>query len=554
MKKQFRDIKFTEELNLISDEQMETIETLENTNNEIESIKTKQTELEECCEANKEKAKENSDKLKELEPKVTQAVNDSKEAKDKATELETKLNTDVTPKLDSLWNVEDLVKKSDIAKDTNTTDEDKVLSAAQGKILKEQLNAVKEQIRTLNGGGSVTNVEVVDNLTSTDVSKALSSNQGKILKDLLDAAKQDVTALQDKVWDKQVDDELDKLKKLIDSIKALGITPNEDWTKATISDSWDIVTKEQLASKVDKVEWKWLSSNDFTNEDKSKLDNMKQIVVLNTLTSDYTTPALSAAQGKVLKGLIDKLSTSKVDKEDGKGLSTNDFTNELKNKLERDIPTAETMLNAIDARVWQLNLSQYTNNFKRRKIEPWEDLNNIKDPWFYYNPANVESDQILNHPKRQFWDRLQNMNDSAFWLMVYEASWVIQELTIFTAWYKFIRRFYDNNWNHWKVMYLSPAWHMNNSPHAIAIWDNDTWIAQHGDGKLKLFANNEEVAWFDRDWFEFSSYPTTNQAQSHLAHSLVRFDTIWNKRFRVVTQNEYNSLQKDNWTVYLITE
>lgn len=65
------------------------------------------------------------------------------------------------------------------------------------------------------------------------------------------------------------------------------------------------------SGKVDKVEGKVLSSNDFTNAYKNKLGGIAQgankTVIDNSLTSTSTTNALAAAQGKALKDLIDAL-------------------------------------------------------------------------------------------------------------------------------------------------------------------------------------------------------------------------------------------------------
>lgn len=65
------------------------------------------------------------------------------------------------------------------------------------------------------------------------------------------------------------------------------------------------------SGKVDKVEGKVLSSNDFTNAYKTKLDGItaqaNKTIVDNSLTSTSTTNALAAAQGKALKDLIDTL-------------------------------------------------------------------------------------------------------------------------------------------------------------------------------------------------------------------------------------------------------
>ena len=124
--------------------------------------------------------------------------------------------------------------------------------------------------------------------------------------------------------------------------------------------------------KVDKEEGKGLSANDFTNEHKQKLEGLqptdvsgllpkggyegtgqqlkeaidglqtKMQQVETTLSVDDTafdTLQEIATQVKSNKNL-EQLLTGKVDKEGGKGLSANDFTNELKNKLE-NLPNAE---------------------------------------------------------------------------------------------------------------------------------------------------------------------------------------------------------------------
>ena len=64
------------------------------------------------------------------------------------------------------------------------------------------------------------------------------------------------------------------------------------------NNNFDIIDKT-LYNKVEKVNGKGLSTNDFTNADKQKVDTI----------------------------------TNKVDKVSGKGLSTNDYTNEDKEKL-----------------------------------------------------------------------------------------------------------------------------------------------------------------------------------------------------------------------------
>ena len=84
-----------------------------------------------------------------------------------------------------------------------------------------------------------------------------------------------------------------------------------------------------IAGKVDKVTGKGLSTEDFTTAEKTKLEGIEtganKTVVDSALSSSSTNPV----QNKVIKESLD----SKVDKVSGKDLSTNDFTNADKTKL-----------------------------------------------------------------------------------------------------------------------------------------------------------------------------------------------------------------------------
>ncbi len=64
-----------------------------------------------------------------------------------------------------------------------------------------------------------------------------------------------------------------------------------------------------LANKVDKIAGKGLSANDFTNAEKTKLQGLNNTSIVNDLTTGGTTDALSAEQGKTLKGLVDANTT-----------------------------------------------------------------------------------------------------------------------------------------------------------------------------------------------------------------------------------------------------
>lgn len=76
---------------------------------------------------------------------------------------------------------------------------------------------------------------------------------------------------------------------------------------------WQAI-KQKLFAKVDKVDGKGLSSNDYTTDEKNKLSGIAEgankTIVVNGLTSDSTTDALSAAQGKALDKKISDMQDS----------------------------------------------------------------------------------------------------------------------------------------------------------------------------------------------------------------------------------------------------
>ncbi len=85
-----------------------------------------------------------------------------------------------------------------------------------------------------------------------------------------------------------------------------------------------------IANKVDKVDGKSLSTNDYTTAEKTKLggiDENAQVNVIETVRVDGTDLEVT---GKAVNISL----SGKVDKVEGKGLSTNDLTNELLTKLQ----------------------------------------------------------------------------------------------------------------------------------------------------------------------------------------------------------------------------
>lgn len=95
-------------------------------------------------------------------------------------------------------------------------------------------------------------------------------------------------------------------------------------------------TNNLLDNKVDKVSGKDLSTNDFTDAYKQQIDNNK--TAIETLNGDSS--IVGSVDSKVATAYsnatnyTDTECAKKVDKVSGKGLSTNDFTDELKTKLD----------------------------------------------------------------------------------------------------------------------------------------------------------------------------------------------------------------------------
>ena len=94
-------------------------------------------------------------------------------------------------------------------------------------------------------------------------------------------------------------------------------------------------TNNLLNNKVDKVSGKGLSTNDFTDAYKQQIDDNK--TAIETLNGDSS--IVGSVDSKVATAYSNATSytdtecAKKVDKVSGKGLSTNDFTDELKTKL-----------------------------------------------------------------------------------------------------------------------------------------------------------------------------------------------------------------------------
>ena len=113
-------------------------------------------------------------------------------------------------------------------------------------------------------------------------------------------------------------EEVEELKKYITVDSALSTT--------SIHPVQNKVITQALNNKVNRETGKTLSSNDFTDALKAKLEDLEKVEVDDSLS----TSSINPVQNEVITNAL----ADKVDKVEGKGLSTNDFTDEDKEKLD----------------------------------------------------------------------------------------------------------------------------------------------------------------------------------------------------------------------------
>lgn len=187
--------------------------------------------------------------------------------------------------------------------------------------------------------------------------------------------------------------------------------------------------------------------------------------IIDNLTSTAVNKPLSGKQGKVLKDLIDALTTAvgnKVDKISGKGLSTNDYTTVEKNKLSGIASGAEVNVQsdwnstdtANDAYIKNKptalpangGTAKYTNYLNAQNIATNTDLNSITTPGFYYSPANATVATFTNSPTQ-----------NAFFLVVGRHAGTYQEVIEYmtTSPKRYMRNYYNNTWGSWYRVYTT---------------------------------------------------------------------------------------------------
>lgn len=158
------------------------------------------------------------------------------------------------------------------------------------------------------------------------------------------------------------------------------ITKAEAWNVS----KWEAVTVEnQLGGKVDKVAGKGLSTNDYTTAEKNKLDDIENGANKTTVDSEINNSSTNPVQNKIIKAALD----GKVDKVNGKQLSTNDYTTVEKTKLGNIQEGANKTI--VDAVMSDTSANPVQNKVAKAAIDQVQE--NLDDLGF-----SVDNDGALN--------------------------------------------------------------------------------------------------------------------------------------------------------------
>lgn len=178
-------------------------------------------------------------------------------------------------------------------------------------------------------------------------------------------------------------------------------TTEEKEKLAGLSNYDDTNITQKLNEKVDKITGKGLSTEDYTTSEKTKLGTIEEGAQVNTVTSvARRTGAVTLTKTDIGLDNVDNTSDddkpistatqtaldSKVDKVEGKDLSQEDFTTELKSKLDGlsnydDSTITETLSNKVDKISGKgLSTNDYTTEEKAKLEGIEENANNYTHP------------------------------------------------------------------------------------------------------------------------------------------------------------------------------
>lgn len=151
-------------------------------------------------------------------------------------------------------------------------------------------------------------------------------------------------------------EEAKKYVKPTTGIPKTDLASNIQQSLNTIINKVDKVPGKSLVDDTDITKLSELPSNSDLN---IKLDTkLNKSAVESTVTTTSNNPVSSAAINTYVNGIVSIIETNKVDKVDGKQLSTNDYTTAEKNKVAESIneSTANTLINTAIGKLTKANV------------------------------------------------------------------------------------------------------------------------------------------------------------------------------------------------------
>lgn len=216
------------------------------------------------------------------------------------TNYDTKLDTALATKVDKVTG------KGLSTEDYTTAEKTAVSTAVQ------TVAVANESIVTKTGTG--VSIDLSSFAKKTDISSVLKYKGTKQSASQLPATGQEVGD----VWNIET----------ADTTQGIKAGDNVAWTGT----EWDILGGDvDLSGYVEKETGKGLSTNDYTDAEKTKLAGIEAGAEVNIINEVQVN---SVALTPDANGAVNVDISGKVDKEQGKGLSTEDFTTALKTKLE----------------------------------------------------------------------------------------------------------------------------------------------------------------------------------------------------------------------------
>lgn len=235
--------------------------------------------------------------------------------------------------------------RGDVVNNLNSYQTDKPLASNQGRILNENLTTLKNTVsqnktQSENQDAALerginqlkTDMETADSLTlstaktyTNDKSSEALTAANQYTNESCQAINETVTSLQGTVNDnkKSLDEDIAELTTLVGTKSSETLTAANKYTDdscATINNT--------IANLKKTVQDNKSSADSGTSDLRTYVDTtfVEKTKIVDNLTTDSSEQVLSAKQGKALD-------EKKVDKVSGKGLSTNDYTTDEKNKL-----------------------------------------------------------------------------------------------------------------------------------------------------------------------------------------------------------------------------